>query len=82
MQVIASDSYDLQPVTVDSLVSTSGERYDFVINANQPTGECWFDLFGHKSEIMNDISVFQARIGYDLRELDHVRRDICSNLQF
>lgn len=40
MEVIASDSYDLQPVTVDSLVSTSGERYDFVINANQPAGEC------------------------------------------
>lgn len=40
MRVIASDSYDLQPVTVDSLVSTAGERYDFVINANQPAGEC------------------------------------------
>lgn len=41
IQVIASDSFDLQPVTVDSLVSTAGERYDFVINANQPSiGEC------------------------------------------
>lgn len=38
--IIASDSYDLQPVTVDSLVSTSGERYDFVVNANQTGGEC------------------------------------------
>ena len=36
--VIASDSYDLQPVAVDSLYSTSGERYDFVINANQSIG--------------------------------------------
>lgn len=35
MLVIASDSYDLQPVSVDQLVSTSGERYDFVLNANQ-----------------------------------------------
>jgi FtsP/CotA-like multicopper oxidase with cupredoxin domain len=33
--VIASDSYDVKPVTVDTLVSTSGERYDFVIDANQ-----------------------------------------------
>lgn len=41
LQVIASDSFDLQPVVVDSFVSTSGERYDFVINANQSRGgEC------------------------------------------
>ena len=37
--VIATDSYDLQPVTVDSLVSTSGERYDFVVNASQTGGK-------------------------------------------
>lgn len=37
--IIATDSYDLQPVPVDSLVSTSGERYDFVLNANQTGGK-------------------------------------------
>jgi L-ascorbate oxidase len=36
--ILASDSFDVQPVTVNSLVSTSGERYDFVINANQAIG--------------------------------------------
>jgi FtsP/CotA-like multicopper oxidase with cupredoxin domain len=36
--IVASDSFDLEPVTVNSLVSTSGERYDFVINANQAIG--------------------------------------------
>lgn len=36
--VIASDSYDLQPVAVDSLVSSAGERYDFILNANQSGG--------------------------------------------
>jgi Multicopper oxidase len=40
--IVASDSYNLQPVFVDSLVSTSGERYDFVINANQSSGEILF----------------------------------------
>lgn len=39
LQIIASDSYNLQPVTVDTIVSTSGERYDFVLTANQPNGE-------------------------------------------
>lgn len=38
LQIIASDSFDLQPVTVDTLVSLPGERYDFVINANQTNG--------------------------------------------
>lgn len=38
MQIIASDSYDLQPVLVSSIVSLPGERYDFVVNANQPGG--------------------------------------------
>lgn len=33
--VIASDSYDVEPVEVDSLFSNPGERYDFVITANQ-----------------------------------------------
>lgn len=33
--VIASDSIDFKPVNVSSIVSQSGERYDFVINASQ-----------------------------------------------
>ena len=42
--VIASDSYDLQPQRFDSFVSTAGERYDFVISAQQPIGrgKFWF----------------------------------------
>lgn len=44
MTVIATDSYDVQPVTVDSIYSNSGERYDFVINANQYGGELKFVL--------------------------------------
>lgn len=40
LEVIASDSFDLQPVTVDSIYSNPGERYDFVVNANQTGGKC------------------------------------------
>lgn len=39
MQIIASDSFSLQPKIVDTLISTSGERYDFVIDANQLKGK-------------------------------------------
>lgn len=40
MTIIASDSFDVQPATIESLISNSGERYDFVINADQSPGEC------------------------------------------
>lgn len=39
MDIIASDSFDVKPLTVDTLVSTGGERYDFVIGANQKPGD-------------------------------------------
>lgn len=39
MLVIASDSYNLQPVEVTSLVSLPGERYDFVVTSNQSGGK-------------------------------------------
>lgn len=42
LRVIASDSYDLQPVTVEKLISNAGERYDFVVDANQNQGETGF----------------------------------------
>jgi FtsP/CotA-like multicopper oxidase with cupredoxin domain len=39
MLIVASDSYDLEPVEIDKLYSTSGERYDFVITANASHGK-------------------------------------------
>lgn len=46
MTVIATDGEDVQPVTVDRIISTSGERYDFVLNANQNGGSYWIQLRG------------------------------------
>lgn len=39
LQIIASDGFSLQPVIVDSLYLNAGERFDFVVNANQTGGE-------------------------------------------
>lgn len=36
--VIASDSFDVQPAVVDAVISLPGERYDFVVHANQTEG--------------------------------------------
>uniref|UniRef100_U5EZN5 Putative laccase 2 n=1 Tax=Corethrella appendiculata TaxID=1370023 RepID=U5EZN5_9DIPT len=41
MEIIASDSYHLKNQTVDTLISTSGERYDFILHADQPSDDYW-----------------------------------------
>lgn len=38
MKVIASDSGNVKPFLADSLYLTSGERYDFVIDADKQQG--------------------------------------------
>ncbi|CAD6991399.1 unnamed protein product [Ceratitis capitata] len=46
MCVIASDSYDLQPNYFDTLISNAGERYDFVVFANNTAGDYWIRVRG------------------------------------
>lgn len=46
MTVIATDGQDSIPVTVDSLVIYSGERFDIVVEADQPVGNYWIRLNG------------------------------------
>ena len=39
--VVATDGYDIDPWMVESLVIQPGERYDFILDANQPYGNYW-----------------------------------------
>lgn len=48
--VIQSDGEDLQPIEVESILLTSGERYDFVLKANQPLGNYWLRVQGKDSD--------------------------------
>uniref|UniRef100_A0A8W7K8J2 Multicopper oxidase n=2 Tax=Anopheles albimanus TaxID=7167 RepID=A0A8W7K8J2_ANOAL len=41
MQLISTDGGAVQPRMIDTLISTSGERYDFVLAANQKPGNYW-----------------------------------------
>ncbi|KAK9889606.1 hypothetical protein WA026_006979 [Henosepilachna vigintioctopunctata] len=45
MLVIATDGEPVKPVTVNTIISFSGERYDFVINANR-SGSYWIQVRG------------------------------------
>lgn len=44
--IIASDGHYINPVEVDTLVSYAGERYDFVLHADQPIGNYWLRVKG------------------------------------
>ncbi|GAB0095780.1 Multicopper oxidase [Sergentomyia squamirostris] len=46
MTVIASDGSDIKPVEVETLVTYAGERFDFVIAANQKPGNYWIRVKG------------------------------------
>ncbi|XP_034141196.1 laccase-2 isoform X3 [Drosophila guanche] len=46
MTVIATDGEPVHPVDVNTIISFSGERYDFVITADQPVGAYWIQLRG------------------------------------
>ncbi|XP_018803993.1 PREDICTED: laccase-5 isoform X2 [Bactrocera latifrons] len=46
MTVISTDGEPVQPVDVNTIISFSGERYDFIINANQPVGAYWIQVRG------------------------------------
>lgn len=46
MQVISTDGNDIEPVIVDSLVSYAGERFDFIVTADQDEGLYWMRFRG------------------------------------
>ncbi|XP_019548798.3 uncharacterized protein LOC109419033 [Aedes albopictus] len=46
MLVISTDGGAVKPLSVDTLISISGERYDFVIDADQPEGTYWIRVRG------------------------------------
>ncbi|XP_063697893.1 uncharacterized protein LOC134828837 [Culicoides brevitarsis] len=46
LTIIATDGEPVHPVQVNTVISFSGERYDFVITADQPVGAYWIQLRG------------------------------------
>ena len=41
LQAVASDGYDFQPRNFESIIINPGERFDFIITANQTVGDYW-----------------------------------------
>ncbi|XP_057309635.1 uncharacterized protein LOC130647701 [Hydractinia symbiolongicarpus] len=41
LTIISSDGYDIEPWVVESFIINPGERYDFILNADQSYGNYW-----------------------------------------
>ena len=50
--VVASDGCDIRPLQVESFVINPGERFDFTLTADQPTGNYWVSkcIFTHSDK--------------------------------
>ncbi|XP_030376328.1 laccase-2-like [Scaptodrosophila lebanonensis] len=46
LRIIASDGFNVEPRTFDALIINSGERYDFVLLANNTRGDYWLRVSG------------------------------------
>ncbi|XP_029167358.1 laccase-1-like isoform X1 [Nylanderia fulva] len=46
LYVISSDGRDIEPIQAESLVSYAGERFDFLIEMNQPVDNYWMRFRG------------------------------------
>ena len=41
LTIISTDGYEVEPWVVESFIINPGERYDFILDANQPYGNYW-----------------------------------------
>ncbi|XP_055857029.1 uncharacterized protein LOC129919940 [Episyrphus balteatus] len=69
MVVIASDSFNVEPFEIDTLVSNSGERYDFIIDANKGKGDYWIRIRGSEPCQAQPTDTF-ALLRYGTKETD------------
>ncbi|XP_037958323.1 uncharacterized protein LOC119687869 [Teleopsis dalmanni] len=59
---INSDSYDFEPIEVGSIVTYAGERFDFIVHANQTIGNYWVRFKGLMDCSEKFTSAFQVAI--------------------
>ncbi|XP_055902686.1 uncharacterized protein LOC129938892 [Eupeodes corollae] len=62
LTVINSDGFDVEAINVTSVVTYAGERFDFIIHANQPVGNYWIRLKGLMDCDARFTSAFQVAI--------------------
>ncbi|PIK49626.1 laccase-type phenoloxidase [Apostichopus japonicus] len=58
---INMDSYPIVPVPFDALISNAGERFDFILHANQSIGNYWLRLkgVGDNCETLQELAIIR-----------------------
>lgn len=89
MTMIASDGSEFVPVEVDSFVSYAGERFDFILNANQRVSNYWIRAKGlmdcderftsaHQTAILRYVDAVEEEPA-ELPSYNHTRTGIMLN---
>ncbi|KAK9884426.1 hypothetical protein WA026_007273 [Henosepilachna vigintioctopunctata] len=71
LNVISSDGYDFKSTEADSLVTYAGERFDFILDANQPEDVYWMRFGGIMDCDERFASAFQVAKGKQINPLNH-----------
>ena len=79
LTVIASDGSPIRPIQVESIVSISGERFDFVLDASQIKRDYWIKLRG-ESECFDNKLAQRAILRYQRDDFSINR--LSSNMNF
>lgn len=74
LTVIASDGVPFDLVVVESIVSKSGERYDFIINANGEERDYWIKIVG-EGNCFNTNASQRAILRYERSNVDQNQYD-------
>ncbi|KAL0106109.1 hypothetical protein PUN28_016084 [Cardiocondyla obscurior] len=62
LYVVSSDGRDLEPVQAESLVTYAGERFDFILEMNQPVDNYWMRFRGLMDCDERFLSAYQVAI--------------------
>ncbi|XP_059146111.1 uncharacterized protein LOC131933346 [Physella acuta] len=73
--LVASDGYDCQPRVIESVVVHPGERYDFIITANQTVGNYWIRGVTMESGVDHISEAILRYTGAPIEEPNSTRRN-------
>ena len=75
LNIIEADGIATQPHTVRSIRVLAGQRYSFVLNANQPVGNYWIRA---KPAVSNGLDTFDGGLSSGILRYVFVSSFLCS----
>ena len=57
LNIVAMDGYDVVPIMFESFIINPGERFDFILSADQPIGDYWIRVDGMEVHFRKSLSL-------------------------